>query len=124
MKNTYLAKQDNSHATAFSFTDLCTQFLKQTFNVTPLNVGTCWSGEDEIQRALVFSLHRQMVLLFGTFSSMQGVCLVPDVFQRGTQTQLPHPYPNNAIIPASSSTATPSACALSSLLPASAPATT
>jgi hypothetical protein len=35
-----------------------------------------------------------------------------------------HPRPNSATIPASSNTATPSVCALSSLLPASAPATT
>jgi hypothetical protein len=48
MKDTDLTKQHNSYTAAFSLTYLCTQLIKQTFNVAPLNVGTCWSGEDEL----------------------------------------------------------------------------
>lgn len=46
VKDTRFAKQHNSHMAAFSLTDRCTQLLKQAFNVAPLNVGACWSGED------------------------------------------------------------------------------
>lgn len=57
MKDTNFAKQHNSYTATLSLTDLSTEFLKQAFNVSPLYVGARWSGEDEIKRALVFSLH-------------------------------------------------------------------
>lgn len=77
VKDTYFAKQHNRHTAAFSLTDLRTQFLKQAFDVALLNVGAGWSGKDELQRALVFSLHRLMVPLFGTFFRYtKNLCLV------------------------------------------------
>lgn len=66
MKHPHFAKQHNRYTAAFSLYDLCTKFLKQAFNVAPLNVGTCWSGEYELQSASVLSLHVEMVPIFGT----------------------------------------------------------
>ena len=66
MKYTDFAKQDHSHPTAFALADLGAQFMKQALNVTPLDIGAGGSCVDEVKRTLVFTLHREMVLLFGT----------------------------------------------------------
>ena len=67
VKNPDLAIHHHRHATAFSLADLCTQFVKHGFNVAPLNVSACWSCKNQSKGALVFSLHAEMVLFFGTY---------------------------------------------------------
>lgn len=44
MKHPHLVEKKYRNATAFPFTDFCTQLLKESFNVAPLNIcaqGVC-----------------------------------------------------------------------------------
>jgi len=66
VKNPDFAIHHHCHAAAFALADLCTQFVKHGFNVAPLNISACWPCKNQSEGALVFTLHDQMVLFFGT----------------------------------------------------------
>jgi hypothetical protein len=59
MKYTYLAEEDYSHTATFALGDLCAEFSKQGFDVTPLEVGAGRVNEQEVERALMLPLHER-----------------------------------------------------------------
>ena len=47
MENTYLAEQDDRHATALSLADLGSEFLEKRFDVLPLDICAGGVSKDE-----------------------------------------------------------------------------
>ncbi len=61
MENPHLIEQDYGYATTFSLADFSAQFHEQRFDITPLDVATSGSGEDQFKSALVLPLHANIV---------------------------------------------------------------
>jgi len=57
MKYSYLAKEKDLHARAFSLVNLRIQFPEQGLDIAPLNVPRDWAGKDSFERFLVLSFH-------------------------------------------------------------------
>jgi hypothetical protein len=43
-----------------------TKFNEQSLNITPLDIGARWPGKNQVNNALVFPLHANMVPVLGT----------------------------------------------------------
>lgn len=72
VKNAYLPKQKYRDPTSCAFFNFSTKVNKQGLNITPLDIGTRRSGENQINNALVLPLHVYMVPLLGTAIKRPG----------------------------------------------------
>lgn len=57
MKYSNLSKQNHRNPATFTLAHLSTKFDKQCFNITSLDIGARWAGENSLQGFLVLPFH-------------------------------------------------------------------
>ena len=66
MKDPDFFKQDNGDATPLSFRDIGAKFNEQSLYIAPLNISARGSSKNQLERALVPTLHSSIVPQGGT----------------------------------------------------------
>jgi hypothetical protein len=61
VKYSHFFEQDHSYTTTFPLADFGAQFYKERFDIAPLDVSTCGTGEEKFESALVLPLHAHIV---------------------------------------------------------------
>ena len=67
MENSSICKQLDPNARPSPLRDLCSQRNEKRLNITPLGASRYRASKEQIQCALVLSLHQRMILLFSVF---------------------------------------------------------
>jgi hypothetical protein len=61
MKHSHFFEQNNGYPTPFALADLGAQLTEQRLDIAPLDVAAGGASKDQLERALVLSLHLAMV---------------------------------------------------------------
>ena len=79
MKNPPVAKKSDPDSWAFPVSNLSSQFPKERDDIRPLDIGRDRVGKDRFESFGMFSLHRLLVLQFGTIVKQYGQHLHSDL---------------------------------------------